>query len=175
MLKVNRKSWIATAAAAVVAAGACTLVTYTAARADDQMTGMNGASNGANSDLRQAAMKCQDQMKQMATDPQKMSEVKVKMAKAMVMDKMSKELAKDPQFQQKCMADMNDSSMKAVHDGAKQMVQDPEQMKKMEEQIEQDPEAMTIVTHRAAMMSMMKDKMGDMGGKMMDKANGAAK
>ncbi len=165
MLKTTRQSWIAVAAAALLAGGVGTLSLSHVARADDAM---KESAPKADASLKQAAMKCSDDMKQMVADPSKMDAAKVKMAKAMLMDKMSMSLAKEPEFQQMTMAAMQDENMKKTHEAAKAMVEDPAQMKTMMDQIEQDPEAMAIITHNAAMMAMMKEKMGGMGG-MMDK------
>ena len=163
MSSVNSKSWIVAAvAASLVFATAGTLVP--SVRADESMKEPAMAADPA---LEAAAMKHADMMKKMVAEPSKVEKVETRMAKAMVLDKMTKMLAMDPKFQQMCMADMEDADMKKAHDAAKTMAEDPAQMKTMMEQIEKDPEAMTIITHNAAMMAMMKEK-GGMAG-MMDK------
>ena len=169
MSQINRKSWIIAAAAAVVGGAAASLVTFPVARAQDSMKAPMMADSG----LKEAAMKSMDMMKAMVSEPSKMDKAKVKMAKAMLMDKMTKELAMDPDFQKATMASMEDADMKKTHDAAKMMVEDEAESKKMMEQVEKDPEAMSIIIHNAAMMTMMKDK-GGMGA-MMDKKMGDMK
>ena len=163
MSNVNRSWILATAAAAgLVFATAETLVP--SARAQDSMKAPMAADHA----LEDAAMKHAGNMKKMVSDPDKMEKAETRMAKAMVMDKMTRMLATDPKFQQMAMSDMQDENMKKAHDAAKTMAEDPAKMQTMMAQIEKDPDAMNIITHNAAMMAMMKEKSGGMGG-MMDK------
>jgi hypothetical protein len=161
-----RKPFVVTAAVAVaVAAGAaCTLLgPCPAARADGPM-----ADKGMAGDPKMMAMAHVDQMKQMAADPMQAQVMAAAMAKMMVMDRMAEEMAKDPKFQQAAMAAMTDPNMMKVHDDAMKMAADPEQMKKMQQEVSADPAAMKMVEHKAMMMATMKDKMTGTGGQMMD-------
>ncbi len=176
MSKVTRKSWIiAAAVTASVFGAAASLVP--SVHAQDAMKEPAMAADPA---LEAAAMKHSEMMKKMVADPAKMEKAESHMARAMVMDKMIHMLAMDPKFQQMAMSDMDSPDMKKAHDGAKSMAEDPTKMQTMMEQIEKDPEAMTIITHNAAMMAMMKDKPGmsgmmDKGKDMMDKKMGDMK
>ena len=79
----------------------------------------------------------------------------------MVMDHMSMMLAHDSDFKEQTTTLMSDADMKKVHEEAKTMAEDPEEMKKLKEEIMSDPKQMKEVIHHAMMMDMMMDKMGD--------------
>jgi hypothetical protein len=84
---------------------------------------------------------------------------------------MAKRMAMDPAAKQAVMDAMKDPAMMKVHDEAKKMAADPDQMKKMEADIMADPMAMKMVVHESMKMAMTHDKMGGMmgdGKKMMD-------
>ncbi len=163
MSKINRKSWVAVSAAALVAGAACTvtLVSHGVARADDSMS-------ASSSDMSTMVKEQADKGKMMAADPSQMMMMKDEMAKMMVMDKMSMKIAMDPTCKQTLMEAAKDPNMMKVHEAAKADATDPTKMKAIMDQVMADPMAMKMVMHHAAMMAMMQDKAGGMGG-MMDK------
>lgn len=164
MFRTNRKSF----STLMVAGALCTCSVALIARADDMSK--SDMAMAPSPELKQASMQAMDQAKQMAGDSNKSSELKEKMAKEMVMDEMIHQLAMDPQFQQQCKSDMQNSDLKQIHDQAKQMAEDPQQMKSIEQKIESDPKEMMAVNHQAAMMAMMHEHMG-MGGQGMGNTN----
>jgi hypothetical protein len=101
------------------------------------------------------------QLKAMADDPKQVPELKHMIAKVLVMQEMSKMMAEDPQFKSSAVAYMGDPKVKQAHDDAQEMSRDPEQMKKLEQEIVADPVAMKVVMHRAIILSSMPDKMPD--------------
>jgi hypothetical protein len=60
-----------------------------------------------------------------------------------------------------------DPNMTKVNTQAMQMAHDPDQMKKMQDDVMADPAAMKMVVHHAMEMATMQDKMTDNGGQMM--------
>jgi hypothetical protein len=104
-------------------------------------------------DEQKAAMDQLEKYKQMAADPQQQEALKTGLARLMVMEEMSHMMATDPQFQPAALDFLKDPSVKKVHDQAKEMAMDPEQMKKMEAEIAEDPKALHMVLYRALQMS----------------------
>ena len=155
----SSKSWIL-AAALTAGVAAPVLFSSSVVRADDSSDKMS-----------QCVTTEMDKAKKMAADPQQMTDLKKMMAKQMVMDKMAMMMAKDPQCDATIKSAMQDPDLMKTHDAAKEMAKDPEQMNMLKQEIMDDPKAMGDVVHHAAMMAMMKDKMGDMGGSMMDKGS----
>ena len=150
-----RKSVIAVAALALGAGTACTHT----ARADDKMAdgkmAMATDKMAMSADDQKMMMDQAMKMKEMAADPKQADMMKTDMAKMMVMDHMAKEMAMDPQFKQSAMDMMSDANIKKIHEDAMAMAKDPEQMKKMQQEIMADPMMMKMVNHQAMMMSMM--------------------
>ena len=96
MSQLNRKSWVAAAAALAVGAACTFTISHGVARADD--TAMNGQGDSSKMMMQQAD-KEMSQMKQMAADPQQAQTMTNEMAKMMVMDEMAKKLATRPPVQ----------------------------------------------------------------------------
>jgi hypothetical protein len=168
---VSRK-FIAVAASFALGAGA--LCTYSL-RADDNMGGMamtkmdkmaKDHMEVISPDDQRAAMDTLDKIKQMAADPAQADTMKSEMAKMMVMQHMSRELAMNADFQKASMDTMNDPNVKKIHDDADTTAKDPDQMKNLKMQIVNDPMAMKMVVHQAIMMNMMHERMGEIAGKM---------
>jgi hypothetical protein len=108
-------------------------------------------------------MKQMTDAKMMAADPAQSAMMAKDMAKMMVMDHMAEMLAKDEACKQACMAAMSDPAMMKVHEQAAAMAKDPEQMKKLQDEIAADPASMKMVMHESMQMSKPMGMMPDAG------------
>ena len=162
------KAMIATAAFAIAGGSLCTYFV----RADDmtkmaesKMDGMkpSDSKTAVSADDSKMMVDRIDKMKENAADPAKAEMMEKDMAKMMVMDHLAKALSDDATVKSAMMEAMADPNVKKVHEEAMKMAKDPEMMKKMEDEITADPEAMKHVDHSAMMMAMHGDtKMGKM-------------
>ena len=168
---LSRKPLVLAACLAITGGAVCTYVV----RADDKMSDMmKMGDTKVSADESKMAMEQLDKMKKEASDDS--DKMKMNMAKMMVMEHMSMSLAADADFQKSSKDLMDDETFKKLHEEASTMAKDPEQMKKMEDEITSDSKEMKEVVHHAMMMEMMHDKMSggsseSMGQKMMDKMN----
>jgi hypothetical protein len=159
MQKFTRESLAVVTLAALLGA----VIPWTSAQektSGDHMA-MHGDSMKMSPEDMKMASQQMDQMKMKAADqPQEMA---ADMAKLMVMDKMAVQMAMDPSFTKMLRQNMADPKMKQVREGARNMADDPAEMAKIRQEIMADPNAMHMVVHQAAVMSMMHDGMMHQG------------